>query len=62
MFRNIVFPINQLGNSLARCPLSSQAPRNGEGSHTVTTLFSQLLLNAGSLTAEHQRALICYSH
>ena len=59
---DIVFPISQLGNCLAGGLLRSLVPRNRQESHIVTTLFIQLLLNAGSLKVEHQHTLISYSH
>ena len=59
---DIVFPVSQRGNCLARCLRSSPAPRNRRESHTVTMLFTQLLLSAGSLRGEHQHTLISSSH
>ena len=47
---------------MASCLLSSLAPRNKQESHTVTMLFTQLLLNVGSLKVEHQHMLISYLH
>ena len=58
----IVFPISQPANCSASCMLSRLAPRNRLESYTVTMLFTQLLLNAGSLKVEHPHALISYSH
>ena len=58
---DIVFPISQLGNCLTRCLLSSLAPGNRQELHKVTMLFTQLLLNAGSLKVKHQYILISYS-
>ena len=59
---DIVFPISQRGNGSPSCLLSIPAPRNRRESHTVTMLFTQLLVNAGSLKVEHQHTLISYSH
>ena len=42
--------------------LSRLAPRNRLESYTVTMLFTQLLLNAGSLKVEHPHALLSYSY
>ena len=44
----IVFPVSQPGNCSMSGLLGSPAPRNRQESHTVTLLFTQLLLNAGS--------------
>ena len=59
---DVVFPASQAGSCSATCLLSNVAPMNRQGSHTVTMLFIQLLLNAGSLKVEHQHTLITYSH
>ena len=60
---DIVFPLGQPGNCLASCLLRSPAPMNRQESHTVTMqLFTQLLLNSGSLKVEHQHILTSYSH
>ena len=59
---DIVFSVCQLGNCSASCLLSSPAPRNRQESHTVTVLFTQLLLKAGSLKVEYQHTFISYSH
>ena len=59
--RDTVLSISQLVNCSASCLLSSPAPRNREEPHTVTMLFTQLLLNAGSLKVEHQHTLISHS-
>ena len=58
---DIVFPVSQPGSCSASCLLSSPAPGNRQESHTVTLLFNQLLLNAGSLKVEHQHTFISYS-
>ena len=58
----MVSPISQSGHCLARCPLSSPAPRKRQESHTVTMLFTLLVLNAGSLRVEHQHILTSCSH
>ena len=60
--RDTVLSISQLVNCSASCLLSSPAPRNREEPHTVTMLFTQLLLKAGPLKVEHQHTLISYSH
>ena len=49
-----VFPISQLGDCSACCLQNHPAPRDGQKSHKVTVLFTQPLLNAGSLKIEHQ--------
>ena len=59
---DIAFPISQPGNCSASFLLSRPAPRNRQESHPVTMLFTQLLLNAGSLKVEHQHTLITHSH
>ena len=57
-----VFPMSQLDNCWASCLPSSPAPRNRQESYKVTMLFTQLVLNAGSLSVGHQHTLISYSH
>ena len=59
---NIAFPISQLGTCLAGCIVSNPAPRNRQESQEVTMLFTQLLVNTGSLKVEHQHTLISHSH
>lgn len=49
-----IFPISQLGDCSASCLQNNPAPRNSQKSHKVTMLFTQPLLNAGSLKIEHQ--------
>ena len=53
-----VFPVKSAGQLLGELP----AEQPGTKSYTVATLFTQLLLHAGSLRIERQHTLIAYSH